>query len=147
MPVWFENDAPKVTIRSLSFMNQLAIGVPAPTEHTTTEGMVVGDEALALERGGHRGPEMLGQGPHGAHLVAGAGADDEQGAARRLRIRSAASARASAGGAIGPDAGPPAGAAGWRRRDGAAWTSSGSTRWATSRSISAVLQARLTSSA
>ena len=61
MPVWFENDAPNTTSRSLSFMSQLATGVPLRPSTPAPSGWRSEICALGLERGEHRRAERLGQ--------------------------------------------------------------------------------------
>ena len=54
MPVWFENDAPNTMSRSRLVHQPARDRRAAAPEHAGAERVVVGDEALGLERGEHR---------------------------------------------------------------------------------------------
>ena len=107
MPVWLENDAPKTTRRSDSFINHDATGRPAAAEHPAPERVVVGDLTLGLERGEHRRTEVLGQGHHVVHVEPGPVTDHDHRPPGRSRWPPTAWARASAGGAVSPVGHPP----------------------------------------
>ena len=132
MPVWFENDAPNTTSRSLSFMSQLATGVPLRPSTPGAERVAVGDEPLGLERGEDRRAERLGQLDDGGHVEAGAVADHDDGPPGAGRAAPAASVEGR--GRRGDVGRRAPGRSGPERRASAAGrtcTSSGSTRWAT----------------
>ena len=64
MPVWLANEAPKATIRSLSFMNQLAMGVPlAARGRRTRARWESAMRPLPLKVVATGAPNVLGQGP------------------------------------------------------------------------------------
>ena len=53
-------------------------GCAAAPQHATAQRVAVGDLPLGFERGGHGRGDPLGEGDHGVHVEAGAGADDDQ---------------------------------------------------------------------
>ena len=61
MPVWFANDAPNTSSRSDSFMSHDATGVPLRPSTPHGERVVVGDDALGLERRDDRRVQTLGE--------------------------------------------------------------------------------------
>ena len=146
MPVWFENDAPNATIRSLSFMNQLAMGVPLRPSTPQPSGWWSEIWPLALKVVA-TGAAISSARATTASMSKRAPAPTMISGRRAAAIRSAAAVRASAGGAMARSAtlpaGPPAVAP---SAAGSTCTSSGSTRWPTARSRSALLQARFMSS-
>lgn len=144
MPVWFENEAPNTTIRSDSFMNQLAIGVPLRPSTPQPSGWSSAMSPFALNVVTTGAPmcsasatiaSMSWRAPWPT-MISGRSAS---------AMRWAASATTAAGaaerGSPRRPAGPLAGAS-----DGIVCTSSGSTRWATPRSVSACLHASAISS-
>ena len=147
MPVWFENDAPKATIRSLSFMNQLAMGVPLRPSTPQPNGWRSEICPLALNVVA-TGAAIFSARATTASMSKRAPAPTMISGRRAAAMRSTAAARTSAGGATSRcatrPAGPPAAAP---SAAGSTCTSSGSTRWPTARSTTAFLQARVMSSA
>ena len=113
----------------------------AAAEHAAAERVVVGDLALGLERGEHRRAEGARPEPTTVvHVEAGAVADDDHRPPGAGEQRRAPRRAAAAGGAIARSATRPVGPTGRRRPEPAGTcTSSGSTRWATSRSTMACL--------
>ena len=62
MPVWFANDAPN-TSKQIRLVHEPARnGRAAAAEHTARERMVVGDDALGLERREDRRVQSFGEG-------------------------------------------------------------------------------------
>ncbi len=121
MPVWLENEAPTTISRSDSFISQLATGVPRAAEHAGAERVVVGDQALGLERGEHGGAQRARPASRTCrHRGAGAVARRRSPVAGPPRSSSAAAASSASG--AGPTrrsasrpSGPPAPCVGRQR--------------------------------
>ena len=146
MPVWLANDTPKVNSRSASFMNQLAMGVPERPSTPQASGWRSPISPLPLK--------VVATGaPICSANFTMSGIPDRAPWPTMIRGRAApataetAAASASAGGSTVRSPVRPWGVPADLSGAGRTCTSSGSTKWATSRSTMAVLQARVISSA
>ena len=148
MPVWLANDTPKVNSRSASFMNQLAMGVPERPSTPQASGWRSPISPLPLKVVATGAPISSARATMSAMeprapwptMISGRAAP---------ATASTAAASASAGGSTAREPVRPCGEPGEPDAPegaGRTCTSSGSTRWPTSRSTIAVLQARVMSS-
>ena len=92
------NDAPNTSRRSDSFISHDATGVPLRPSTPAAERVVVGDEALRLERGGDRRAEQLGEPHDGVDAGARAVPDDDHRPLRPVTSSDRAWSTASSGG-------------------------------------------------
>ena len=127
-------------IRSASFMNQLRDRRAAAAEHAAGERVVVGDQALGLERGDHRRVPAArrARGPR-RHAHAGAVADDDHRPLQRPEQRDGRPRATAAGGEMRVEATRPAGGPASRSPAGRVCTSSGRIRCTTPRRSDRVL--------
>ena len=146
MPVWLANDAPSTTSRSASFMSQLATGVPLRPRTPAASGWSSGTAPLALKVVTIGAPRRSASATIGSMSSRAPWPTMKTGRVARAR-RSSAAASDSAGGPISERPTRPSGSATGASGAGSVCTSSGKTRWATSRRSRACLQASAISSA
>ena len=146
MPVWLANDAPSTTSRSASFISQLATGVPLRPRTPAASGWSSGTTPLALKVVTIGAPRRSASATIGSMSLRAPWPTMKTGRVARAR-RSSAAASESAGGPISERPTRPSGKATGASGAGSVCTSSGKTRWATSRRSRACLQASAISSA